>query len=262
MRRGVVIGGVALGVVLVGVAATVFLLSSIDAIVKAAVEDLGSQATGTSVTLDKVEISATSGEGALQGLTVANPAGFETPSAFELGRISVAIDIGTVTSDVVVIRKIEITAPRITYEIGDKGNNIDAIKRNVDAFAASFAGKGDGAADAGEGPRLVVDDLIIRGGSVAVSASLLKGRKLTARLPDIRLRDIGKEKGGASPAELVDQVIKAVTAGVGKSVGTLNLDKVLKGVGKEAEGAVKGAADRLGKGLDGAGGAVQKLFGK
>ena len=98
MKRTLVIGGGALGVVVaVIVVAVIFLFSSLDSLIKEAVEKYGSEIIQAEVRLNKVEIDVTSGQGGLSGLKIGNPKGFETPSAFELGGISVKLDIGSVT---------------------------------------------------------------------------------------------------------------------------------------------------------------------
>ncbi len=145
-------------------AAVVFLISNIDGLIKTAVEEFGSRITKTQVTLREVEIS-TSGEGALRGFKMGNPAGFKTASAVELGEISIKLDTASVTSDVVLIREIVIAAPQITYELGSSGSNIDAIRKNV----AAFTGGGGGGDDDG-GTRMIVENLYIRGGKISVSA--------------------------------------------------------------------------------------------
>jgi hypothetical protein len=43
------------------------------------------------VRLNEAEVSATSGQGALLGLTIGNPKGFKTDSAFRLGEISLTL---------------------------------------------------------------------------------------------------------------------------------------------------------------------------
>ena len=136
MKRPVKIGiGIVAALAVVVVAAVVFLFASLDSLVEAAIEEIGSEATQASVRLDEAEISPTSGAGALRGLTVGNPKGFKTKSAFELGEVSIKLDIGTVTEDTIVIKEIVIDGPQVTYEIGPDGTNIDAIKKNVNAFA-------------------------------------------------------------------------------------------------------------------------------
>jgi len=70
--KKILIIGVILIVAVVGVGAYV-LLSSIDSVVKAAVEEIGSDATGTKVSLNEVEISPISGFGALRGFRMTIP---------------------------------------------------------------------------------------------------------------------------------------------------------------------------------------------
>ena len=76
MTRALVIGGAALGVIVaVAAVAVVFLVSSLDSIVKEAVEKYGSEIIQAEVRLNKVEIDATSGQGGLGGLKIGNPKG-------------------------------------------------------------------------------------------------------------------------------------------------------------------------------------------
>ena len=121
----------------------------------------------------------------LGGLKIGNPQGFETPNAFELGEISRRLDVGTLAEDTIVIREIAITAPRVTYEIGPRGKNIDVIRKNVEAYIQGLGGgevKAKAAAEAGDGkgPKLVIERLYVRDGSASASANipLMKGETL------------------------------------------------------------------------------------
>jgi len=271
MKRGIMFGVIAILVIIVG--AIVYVMGSLDSIIKAAVEDYGSEIIQADVSLDKVKIEPTSGEGSLSGLTVGNPKGFKSDSAFRLGEVSVALDIATVTEDVIVIKKIVIDAPEITYELGKGGDNLRAIQKNVDDYAAQFASD-EGAEvepeSSGEGPKLVIQDLYVRNGKIeAVIPGLGGEKKLGASLPEIHLSDIGKEGEGATPGEVVKKVLGAVTSSAGKAVAALNLDAIKglaeKGVGtaKELVGDGAGTAtDTVKKGVSGITGGVKGLFGK
>ena len=264
MKRGLLIGG---GVVVVAAVAAVWLVSSsLDSLVRAAVEKYGSEITRTEVRLDVAVISATSGEGVLRGLKMGNPKGFKSDSAFRLGEVRVRIDIDSLGRDTVVIKEVVITAPEITYELGPNGSNIDAIRRNVESYMGAGAGQARGGDAAGT--KLVIEDLYIRGGKVAVSATALEGRTLSATLPDIHLTDIGRDTGGATPAEVLDRVIGAVGEGAGKAVASLGLGKMLDAAKERAAGATEalakgtaGARDLLDKGARDAGDTLKKLFG-
>jgi hypothetical protein len=281
MKKGLVIGGSVVGaIIVIAVAVFAFVLSNLDGLVKEAVEKVGGEATRSKVALDKVEISLKSGSGRLAGLTVGNPAGFKTPSAFELGAIKVTLDTASVGGDTIVIKEIAIDGPKVTYELAGANSNIDAIKKNVDAYKKQFEGKDGQSKKAGEGPKLIINNLYIRGGQINVSAGFLQGKALGTPLPDIHLKDIGKKEKGASPGEVATQVIDSMTKGVGSAVGALNLDKMMGNIAKGAGDAAKavtegagGAAKSVSEGAAGVGKALEqgageagsqlkKLFGK
>ena len=97
MKRTLLLSGAAVVIVLLG--ALWLLYSSLDFVVKEAIEKYGSQATGTSVRVASVSISLTSGRGTLRGVRIANPPGFSSGDAFAFGEVTLEIDVGTVTDD-------------------------------------------------------------------------------------------------------------------------------------------------------------------
>lgn len=271
---------IGVGVVVVAIAVGLYYLSqNAGKMVEAAIEEHGSRATQVAVALDGVDISLSDLKAGLRGLTVANPDGFKTERAISLGEISVKIAENWST-DVIVIDEIMVNAPEITYEIGSGGSNIAAIQENVENFMKVMSGpdnggddsasSGGGESDGGkEGPKVVINDFYIKNGKVNVSASLLQGKSLTTPLPDIHLEDIGKDDGGATPAEVVEQLISAITDKAGGAASSLDLSQIglsdISGKAAEigtkaqeaAEGAIKGATEKLG----GAGGAVGDTLG-
>jgi hypothetical protein len=275
MKKLLLIGGGIVIVVLVGVGYVFY--TQLDSIIKTAIEEVGSRATQTQVKLDGVSVSLTGGTGKLSGLTVANTKDFKTPSAFKLGEISLALDTGTVTSKTVVVKEVVVAAPQVTYELNNTGgSNIDAIRKNIDSFVKQYGGASGGSqpaakSDPANETKLVIGNLYVRGGKVDVSASMLGGKTMSVPLPDIHLKDIGKSKGGATPAEVADQLIDAIGDSATKAVASLNLDKLKDAAGQAVEGAkgqlqniqpgTAGAGDAAKKATEGAGGALKNLLG-
>lgn len=262
MKRWLYIGGgVILGLLIIIAIALYYVFSSLDSIVKAAVEKYGSDMTQAVVKLNDVEIELTSGKGALRGLTVGNPSGFKSERALRLGEISLQLDVGSVTKDPIVIKEIAITAPEVTYEFGLKGSNVDALKRNVDAYGAQGKDATNApkspAEDDKPGKKLVVEHLYIRNGTVQVSATELQGKTATTSLADIHLTDIGKKTGGATSAELAEQVLAAISRNAARAAASTDIGGLMDkakggaaGVSGAAEEATKGGAETL-KGLFG-----------
>ena len=85
--KKILIGVVVVLVIVGGGVAYVFLNAG--DIVKQIVEEVGSDATKATVTLDKVDLSIQSGEAALNGFNMGNPQGFKSPKAMSFGIVSV-----------------------------------------------------------------------------------------------------------------------------------------------------------------------------
>ncbi len=263
--------------VVVAGAGLYFLYSNLDSILKAAIEKYGTEATQAQVAVNAVSLSPTSGEGAITGLTVANPAGFSTLRAFELGNITLKVDTSSLTKNPIVIRQVLIQAPKVTYERGNSGGNLEKLQQNVSAYAGQGAGSSSGpgstssssgssssspaSAEKKDEKKFIIEDLQMIDGQVTATASLLQGRQLSAKLPTIRLRDIGKDKGGATPAEISQRVIgtlasessKVAIAELQKALPQLNLGGAAGGVQERLQNVAPGAGERLRGVLGGSG---------
>jgi hypothetical protein len=258
MLKKIAIGVVVLLLLIAG--GVYFLFSNLDSIIKAAIEKYGTAATLAEVKLDSVKISITSGEGALTGLTVGNPKGFATPQALSLGLISVKLDTSSVTGNgPIAIREIVIERPQVTYEVTNTGDsNLQTIQKNTMAYSGASGGGGSGgnssstsgSSGGGQERKVIITDLYVRDGQIGISSTLLEGKALSAPLPTIHLTNIGKDSGGASPAQVAQQVIGSITASASK-VGREELTKQL--------GSLKGV---VGNGAGGVTDQVKGLLGK
>jgi hypothetical protein len=132
MRKILISIVVVLIVVVIG--AVFYVYTNLDAIVKAAIEQYGTEAVKTSVQVEGVEIKLTEGAASIQGLTVANPGGFSLPQAFSLGEIAVDIDLERTSKELVAIDAIRIAAPRVFYEINaERQASLNILKDNLGA---------------------------------------------------------------------------------------------------------------------------------
>ncbi len=242
--------GIALLIAIIGVG-TYYLGANLDSIVRAAVEKYGTAATKTDVTLDKVTIILSSGEASLSGLSVGKPQDFEAKKSLYLGSIEVQIDTKSLTgTGPIVIKSINIDKPQVTYEINNRGeSNFQTIMRNTQAYAESVKGGkkeakiSDSADKSGPGRKIIINDLTIRNGQIAISQPMLKGKQLSADLPVIHLTNIGRDEGGTTPADVAQKILGAISNGaaqvassqLAKELGS-NLQKAGEGVGSQIKG--------------------------
>lgn len=225
----------ALGLLAVAaIAAWLWFGNPLNALVKVAIEKFGSEMILAHISVNKVNLSATDGRGLLSGLSVGNPKGFESAHAFKAGQIELALEPASLAEDVILIHRIYIDAPDISYEKNDSGTNFDAIQRNVENYLG--ASKRQANKDAPK--KMIIESLVIRNARVNYNGML------DLKLPDIELRNIGKKSGGATSA----QVTRAIIA-------ELNTQLAIALAKTAAIGAVGGVAVGVGMG-------IKSLFGK
>ncbi|MEM7200367.1 MAG: hypothetical protein AAF628_08890 [Planctomycetota bacterium] len=218
-------------------------------LVQGIIETVGSDVTQVPVTLDGVDLSLGEKKAGLRGLTVGNPAGFETEHAFSVGQVSVSLN--SFGGDVVSIKEVLIEAPKVIYEVGTGGSNIDVIAKNVEKFSGS-GGSQEPAADdpatddGGPGTKITIDHVYIRDAEVAVSAALLAGKQVGTKLAEIHLQDIGKDNGGAHAAEVARTILEAITAAVDNGIADLDVDGMLA----DAQAKLDEAAGEVTKAVD------------
>jgi hypothetical protein len=189
--------------------------------------------TQAAVSVDAVQLRSVDGRGTIRGLVVGNPAGFRTPHALKVGVIDVVVDVRTLADPVVVIKRIVIESPDVIYEKGDGMTNFDAIQRNIaQSLGPSAPAPADGKASS-PGRKLIVDELIIRNARAQASAATLGGRTVSATLPDITLRHVGRAQGGITPGQLGEVVAKALSQ---RLVASLGFDRVIKSLGDRVKG--------------------------
>ncbi len=249
--------------VVIVVLAAYFLLGNLDNIVKASIQKYGSEVTQTSVDVSDVHIGLTDGLGTISNLKIGNPKGFNSDYLLHMNNIGVQIDLQQLSPELIVINQILLDGPSIIYELSKDGSNVDVIKKNVNAYAGSGDNSGG---DEDSGLKLIIENLIIKNGDVKISSNMVKDKTLSTKLPAIHLRDIGKDTGGASPAEVAKKVVSVLTSQISTVAGKLDLrslmdEEALKKLGQEKLKDTSGkTVDKIKDIGSGAGDKLKKLF--
>ncbi len=288
MKKIMLIGS---AVVIIIIVLLVLGVSNLGPIIKTAVNTYGPKITKTDISLSDVGISIFSGEAKLKDFRLGNPKGFKSPNAVSVGSVFVDVDEGSLTGDTIIIDKIEIAAPEITYEKTAGTDNFQALLNNVKSTAATEKStKTQSKEDTANGKKIMIRNFVLRGGKVNLAAAFLGGKSISATLPDIHLKDIGKETGGTSPAEAFEKIFAVLYKNItspdvmnalneslktlGKDIEALGEDakKQVEAMGKDIEAAgedakkqvdeVKQTGEGLKKDLDSIAGDAKKLFGK
>ena len=226
-----------------------YLLSNLDSIVKAAIESYGSEATQTSVRVEKVQLELADGSGAISGLTVGNPQGFAAAQAFSLGEIATQIDLKSLSEDVTVIEHIIVRAPEVFFELNEAGNNnLEKLNKNLSSGTSAKSGSSPSKSSGSE-PKLIIRKLLFEGGSIHAKVVPLN-KDYDLKLPKIEMTNLGGENG-ATPAEIADQVLKELTAKALAEVKRKGLDQYKEKLEGEVNQRLDIEKEKLGEKLGG-----------
>jgi hypothetical protein len=226
MKKWIFIGLGTLAVVIIGV--VVFGLSKIGPIVQSAVNTYGPDITKTEVRLGDVKISLFSAQAKLKDFYLGNPKGFKTPEAMKVGSILVDVAESSLTKETIVIERIEVLNPQLTYERTLKSDNFQAILNNV-TKGSGKDGKSTGDQSTGKSPssggkKIIIRDFQMKGAKVNLAASMLgQDKNVSSNLPDIHLTNIGDKKGGLIPAD----AFKVIFAELSKHINSPDVMNLL-----------------------------------
>jgi uncharacterized protein involved in outer membrane biogenesis len=243
MKKWILIGCGAVVVIIIIV--LIVGISNLGPIIKSAVNTYGPKITKTEVRLSDVGVSLLSGEVKLKDFYLGNPKGFKSPQAMSVGSIYVNVDEKSLTGDTIIIDKIEVVGPEITYEKAKGTDNFKTILNNVSGAAATdkTTEKKPGKEE-GDGKKMLIRNVIVRDGKVNLAMSILGGKVVSAPLPDIHLQNLGKENGGASPAEVFKELFAALYGKITSSAVTDTLNQGLKELGASIESVVTEGAKK------------------
>jgi uncharacterized protein involved in outer membrane biogenesis len=189
---------------------------------------------------------------------VGNPEGYKAPSAISVGEATVALLPKSLLSDKVIVSTIHVKAPEVTFETDLQHNNLSKILSNLQEATGGGKEPTGGKKEPGEpkegtpAKKLQVDDFLITGGKIHVTVSAFGGKSATVPLPEIHLKDLGKDADGITPAALTSIVLNELIASATKAAAgaVADLSKGAVYLGNEAaKTATSNSLDKVTKGI-------------
>ncbi len=239
MKKALKILAWVLGVLLVLVLAVLLTIPLwLGPTVKSVANKVAPEYTGTEFSLSDVSLNPYTGKYRITELRLGNPEGYPVPVAFSVSNVLVDVEMSSLFSDTIHIREIAIEAPYASYVSANGTNNFEWIQAHVEAKMGPKEKEEEKEEDKGPGKKVVIDTLTISGTRVKLS--------VMPEMPimTITLKDIGKDKGGATWEEvgkmLLDSIMKA-TSSIGKG-----LTSALGALGNGATNVLGGATQVLG----------------
>jgi hypothetical protein len=245
MKKWIYIG---IGAIVVVIAVVIFGLSNLGPIIKRAVNSYGPKITETELHVADVSVSIFSGEAKIKKFFLGNPAGFKTPSAMKVGSVLVKVDEKSLTGNTIIVDRIEVISPEITYEKKGEIDNFNTILKNISKISTSEKQSKKESGKESAGKKLIIRDFVVKNGNVNLALSVygLGDKQISSPLPDVHLKNIGEKKDGASPAEAFKEVFAALYGKITSPAVTDVLNKQLKSMGVNLDSLKEGAMKQLG----------------
>lgn len=222
-------------------------------IVKKAVETYVPQVTQTSAELKGMDLSLFKGEVSLNGLTIGNVKGYQSPDVFSVKKIYVKFDPKSVLTEKIVINQILIDGTHVsaeaTYKDGQITSNLTTLKNNVDTFIKKSSNqstapkkevkKESTAKSSSPSKTVVIKDLQINNSNVTVG---LLNQAMDIPLPNIRQKNIGEEGKKTTLKDVAVMVFDMISVESIKATAK-GVQELLKKSAEEALSGAKGLVD-------------------
>ena len=216
------------------VLATVAVVLYIDTIAKIAIERSATYALGVETTLGSADVGLLSGTFSMGDLTVANPAGFESPHFTHLQEGPVEVALGSLRKETVELPTLILSDLDIQLDKSEGKANYDVILDNLRRFES-----GEDAEKEADGKKFVINEVLIQRIVVHVQLNPIGGdlTKLDVPIDEVRLRNVGSDTDqSVLMSELASVIIKAVLAAIVQKGGDLIPADVLGDLGQGLAG--------------------------
>ncbi|MGA1980689.1 MAG: AsmA family protein [Sedimentisphaerales bacterium] len=185
---------------------------------KAGIEVAATKALNVGVSVGKVDLSIMAGKLGISNLLINNPPGYQYNKLLELKNAQIEVDVKSLLSERVNIRRIRLDGVNVVLEQRITNNNLLDVVKTI-----SNEQEVKGKPEKRGGKKLHIDNLEIS--NVIVKAKLLpipgKADTITLELDPIVMTDLGSDNK-LDTAELSSKILLAIAAGVAeKGTGVL-----------------------------------------
>ncbi|PHQ69789.1 MAG: hypothetical protein COB93_07135 [Sneathiella sp.] len=168
-----------------------------------AITEIGSAATGETVTLGSFDVDIFTGHGSITALIVPNSDIGSSKTSFSVASADIRITPWSILWGPLHIKSIEITAPQIDLETSATSSNLTVILIAAGAYAISAANENGGE------KKLRVDNLTITNAKLSGKVYPFS-TTFSTTMPTIQMKDLGSTGDGLTPGDLVNQVLTQV----------------------------------------------------
>jgi hypothetical protein len=199
-KRLLISGGIVFAVAFLAIGG----LLSLDRVARAAIVRGGKSALGVPVKVKDVDLGLLAGKIDLDGMSIANPPGFEGAEFAALHKADLKVNFASLRHSVVRAPQLVLDGVTLNLERSGGQMNYSPIVEHIRQREAK--------PPADHGKKFIVNEVVIR--NVEARLDLLPvGDQLTRaviHLPEVRLKNVGTAGDAASISSMIDTIIKAL----------------------------------------------------
>ncbi|MDY0213312.1 MAG: hypothetical protein RBR06_09930 [Desulfuromonadaceae bacterium] len=200
----------------------------LDSIAKKAIEYGGTEALGLTTSLEGIDIALMDGSTSLKNLNIANVEGFDSDTLMRLGSGTVAVNIQSLTEDVVIISEISFSDLTLNIEQKDRNSNVGILMQHINsATGAKTPPSTKTTPQKNSEPaskQFIIERVVLNKIRVNAKISALNNviTDTSVTIPSIKLTNIGKSADGLPMQEVIRELVSAILNASVKNSGTLS----------------------------------------
>jgi hypothetical protein len=200
-----------------------------------AINKHGPAITKTDISLGNAHFSLFSGRVELRDFTLSNPEGFKSKQAIKAESILLYTDRSAFMGNPLIIKKMEVIAPEITYEKAKGTDNFRTILNNIKSAVSPEDRSSRGLWNGKERKKILIKDFVLKDSRMGIVIPLMAGTTISVPLPDINIENLEMNEKGVTPKEAFKVVFTALYHKIGSAVLATVRDKGLRYFGREMD---------------------------
>lgn len=208
--------------------------------------------TGTKVSVGNIKSAIFQGKIKITDIVIHNPQGYKTSNAFRIGTVAVDVNVKSIMTDKIIVNSVLIDDVHVTYEQTLSSNNLNDIKKNVEAFSkkpaqASQSPEVSTATEGKKGKKCVIKTLDIKHGQVFAGVSIVGNVSTGVAIPDVHMENIGEETAGKKALTFTEAFVEIFKVVINEIAGALGDTALSFGTNviEELQKAPSGVIDNL-----------------
>jgi len=256
---------VVIGLAVLLVAAAVMAVLFVDAVAARLVSTAGTRVLGVATSVRGVHLGLLSGSTSVDGLVVAQPAGFTGDAMLSVDRVEVRAGLRELISNDIVIDQVAISGVAVDISEVNGRINLQVVADNISSAGAADAPSKSAPAEPSKST-VTVRELRITGIRVKarLENALASGKAIDATIPDIVVQDIGTktsvdEVASRISAKLMDQLIVAIAKAQIEGLPA-SFSNGLQSAASQLGGVLEKSGNAIGDGLQKVGDTFKSIF--